>query len=346
MNAHWWRGTAGHGGALGVYGVRAKDHAELDQAMRAMDRPVLPVGGLSLWDVPEVDQMVAARPSADAMWLTPHAGSEVARRVSQWLSHSGLQEVPLGEVLGCEQRFPEARSSIEAMALATLARSASPLAVPLLLSQHGLWAGGGRDTHDQFDQPDHRDVGLRWLITPPLVAVVGRPNAGKSTLLNTLAGRSVSVASDLPGTTLDHVGVHLDLGGLVVRWVDTPGLDNDSGSEGKITTDDQQREAQMLARIVMSQADLLVVVGEVTGADPRRVLAGVLEDAVHRTAPRLNQPLFVGTKSDLRAGGEVQWADVIVSAQRGDGLDALVRTVRDRFIPPEWLSSTRPWRFW
>jgi tRNA modification GTPase len=337
MNAHWWRGTAGHGGALGVYGIRARHQAELAEAMRAMGRPVLPVGGLSLWDVPEVDQMVAARPSADALWLTPHAGSEVARRVSQWLSHTGLQEAPLGDELAWVQRFPEARSAVEAMALAVLAKAASPLAVPILLAQHALWAGGGREMDDQ---PDQRDVGLRWLITPPLVVVVGRPNAGKSTLLNTLAGRSVSVASDLPGTTLDHVGVHLDLGGLVVRWVDTPGLDL------KSQIDDQQRKAQLLARMIMSQSDLLVVVGEATGADPRGVLAEVSEDAVQRTAPRLNQPLVLGTKSDLRATSEVRWADLLVSAQRGDGMDALVRTVRDRLIAPEWLTSERPWRFW
>jgi len=56
------------------------------------------------------------------------------------------------------------------------------------------------------------------------VALVGRPNSGKSTLLNKIAGRDVAIASEFAGTTRDVIEVHLDLDGLPVTFLDTAGL--------------------------------------------------------------------------------------------------------------------------
>ena len=56
------------------------------------------------------------------------------------------------------------------------------------------------------------------------VAIVGLPNAGKSTLLNALAGRDAAIVSAVPGTTRDVIEVRMDLGGLAVTLLDTAGL--------------------------------------------------------------------------------------------------------------------------
>ncbi|WP_181705111.1 tRNA uridine-5-carboxymethylaminomethyl(34) synthesis GTPase MnmE [Chthonobacter rhizosphaerae] len=82
------------------------------------------------------------------------------------------------------------------------------------------------------------------------VVVLGPPNAGKSSLVNHLAGRDVAIVTETPGTTRDLLEVHLDLGGLPVTLVDTAGLRE---SEDRI-----EQEGVRRARHRAGQADLVV----------------------------------------------------------------------------------------
>lgn len=84
-----------------------------------------------------------------------------------------------------------------------------------------------------------------------LVAVLaGPPNAGKSTLLNTLAGRDVAIVSDVPGTTRDAIEVPLDLRGFPVTVIDTAGL--------RDAADAIEREGVRRSRDRMASADIVV----------------------------------------------------------------------------------------
>ena len=91
----------------------------------------------------------------------------------------------------------------------------------------------------------------------PVVAIVGRPNVGKSSLLNALAGKRISIVQDMPGVTRDRVSYYLQIDGKYVEMVDTGGYGYED-EQGLTDHIKQQIE------IAMSRADLCVFVGDVT----------------------------------------------------------------------------------
>lgn len=137
------------------------------------------------------------------------------------------------------------------------------------------------------------------------VVVLGVPNAGKSTLVNALAGEDVAIVSEMPGTTRDAIGVRLDLGGVKVRLTDTAGLRQ---SEDAIEAEGVRR-----ARDHARRADLLIVCA---AAPDFAAPAG--EDSV--------PVLAVATKADLAAS--VPAGMLAVSALTGDGVPALAEALR------------------
>lgn len=126
------------------------------------------------------------------------------------------------------------------------------------------------------------------------VAILGAPNAGKSTLLNRLAGREVALTSDVAGTTRDVIEVRMDLRGLPVTLLDTAGL--------RQTEDRIEAAGVARARARAADADLRVILLDDAGL-PEGVVPGP-EDIVVRG------------KADLGGDG--------VSGRTGLGVDALL----------------------
>src|SRR5260370_14515947 len=85
----------------------------------------------------------------------------------------------------------------------------------------------------------------------PLVAIVGRPNVGKSTLFNKLAGERIAIVEDVPGTTRDRIYADAEWNGRIFTIVDTGGLEFDGGN-----LFGEQITAQ--ARLAMDEADVIV----------------------------------------------------------------------------------------
>jgi tRNA modification GTPase len=141
------------------------------------------------------------------------------------------------------------------------------------------------------------------------VAIVGPPNAGKSSLLNAIAGREAAIVSDLAGTTRDVVEVRLDLGGLAVTFLDTAGLREASDVVEAIGVDRARRRAEA--------ADLRLFLH---AADVPPWNSGEL----HRA-----DDIAVWAKSDLGPGS----GDVAVSAIQESGLEELLDMVRQRVSP-------------
>ncbi len=134
------------------------------------------------------------------------------------------------------------------------------------------------------------------------VAIVGAPNAGKSTLLNRLAGRDAAITSEIAGTTRDVIEVRMDLGGLPVTLLDTAGIRQ---------TDDVV-EGLGVARAVerARSADLRVF-----------LLSG--DDVEHFADLRQPNDILVHGKSDLYKNNK----GLSISGHTGDGISALVAEI-------------------
>ncbi|WP_159730516.1 tRNA uridine-5-carboxymethylaminomethyl(34) synthesis GTPase MnmE [Methylosinus sp. Ce-a6] len=141
-----------------------------------------------------------------------------------------------------------------------------------------------------------------------IVMLLGPPNSGKSTLLNTLARRDVAIVSPLPGTTRDMIEVHLDLSGMPVTLIDTAGL--------REATDEIERIGVERTRARIGEADLLLWLSE-GGAD-----APCLDEEGNGV-----ELIRLVTKADVNA---CESADLAISARTGFGIERLLDEIADR----------------
>lgn len=131
------------------------------------------------------------------------------------------------------------------------------------------------------------------------VAIVGPPNAGKSTLLNALAGRDAAITSEVAGTTRDVIEVRMDLGSLPVTFLDTAGL---------------RETSDVVETIGIERA-----IARARSADLRVFLQG---DGDFLVLEPQEQDIIVAGKADLRLDGQG------VSGLTGAGIQALIEQVR------------------
>ena len=153
------------------------------------------------------------------------------------------------------------------------------------------------------------------------IAIVGKPNAGKSSLFNALVKRDAAIVTEIPGTTRDVVRETIHLAGIPVTLADTAGL--------RETEDVVEREGVRRARAELAEADLVLWVVDVNDPEP-----GPPPDA---RVPVLR----IENKIDL--ADDHAWPDppvsevdaVALSALTGEGMDGLDRVVSERFTNAE-----------
>lgn len=145
------------------------------------------------------------------------------------------------------------------------------------------------------------------------IAIVGPPNAGKSSLLNRLLGSERAIVTDIPGTTRDFVEERADFGGVPVVLVDTAGL--------RETTDVVERIGVERARLRAAEADEIWFLYDgtqgLTSAD--RTEIAELGSTVR----------LLANKSDL---GEIRGEGTPISVHGDEGIEALVEGVREKVL--------------
>ena len=154
-------------------------------------------------------------------------------------------------------------------------------------------------------------------------AIVGRPNAGKSSLLNALLGYDRAIVTDVPGTTRDTIEEKLRLGGLTLKLCDTAGIHD---------TDDRVEQLGVeRSRRAMEQAELVLVLldGSQPPVQEEAALLSAAENAPHA--------LVILSKSDLELRREMPATKlpvVAVSSVSGQGLAQLEAAIASMFPLP------------
>jgi len=176
-----------------------------------------------------------------------------------------------------------------------------------------------------------------------IVTVVGKPNAGKSTLLNRIVGQKLSITSPKPQSTRERVVGILSTADTQMIVTDTPGLLNPRYA--------LQRAMQAAARRALDDADVIVYLADARDGPPP-----TLEDAAGLvTAPRAPVLLALNKMDTLlpeqrAALAAARPSALPISARTGDGIDALLRRLTDAlpespFLYPADDIATQPLRF-
>ena len=272
---------------------------------------------------------------------------------TQWEIHCHGGKASMGAILslleqhGCEpldwRQYLNrtCRNGIRREALTALAACSTQRAAGILLDQlHGALANSIKDLiaslqrdaaaprgiiANKLDALLRRaSIGLH-LVDPWRVAIVGRPNVGKSCLMNALSGYERAVTSAHAGTTRDLVETTVSLHGWAATLIDTAGW--------RESSDDLERTGIVRAQEMLETADLRMVVLDQSMPLQRedRALLARWPDAV-----------VVANKIDLPACTDTQLRDNAspVSAQKGDGLELLIEKIVRRLVPEEPAPDT------
>jgi tRNA modification GTPase len=164
------------------------------------------------------------------------------------------------------------------------------------------------------------------------LALVGRPNTGKSSLLNALVGYQRSIVSELPGTTRDYLEAPLELAGIPVTAIDTAGI--------RTTADIVEASGVEAAKGLAANADLTLLLLDVSTP---------LTPDDHELMRTLDaaRTLRVASKADLAPGWDAgDMGAIAVSAKTGAGLDTLKEAIREALVGDAastelWIGSER-----
>ena len=151
------------------------------------------------------------------------------------------------------------------------------------------------------------------------VAIAGRPNAGKSSLINALSQSDIAIVTEIPGTTRDPLTADVDIHGVPVRLIDTAGLRD---TDNIIETLGIKRTLQ-----VLSQADIILWLTDVTCKDEKQELDDEIpEDKCIRIHNKID---LIGKQA------EVNHDEIFMSVKTGDGLSELIELIAAKLCGEE-----------
>jgi tRNA modification GTPase len=256
------------------------------------------------------DPIVVTGPSGDWVDFNLHGGIWVVESVLELARREGFEEIELN-ANGLPETAVDGDSVLETEMLAHLPLATTELALSALLAQPKAWEGKLPEPAEML-----ADEALWRLLHPPRIAIIGRPNVGKSTLANRLFGQERSITADVPGTTRDWVGEMANLDGLAAMLLDTPGT----------------RESEdLLEQVAIAQS-----LHETQEVDLRIWVLDATDLPASEPPKKADSNLVVINKidrlADVTRAALANWHHAIqISALSGQGMPLLIEQIHRRF---------------
>ena len=156
------------------------------------------------------------------------------------------------------------------------------------------------------------------------VAIVGKPNVGKSSLLNYFLKESRAIVSEIPGTTRDIIREELSIDGVLFRLFDTAGI--------RLTEDVIEKEGVLRSRQAVADSDLVIFMNDFD--------SGFAEE-IFEELKSLSDPdriITIFNKVDLAKEQKVE-SDINISALNGEGIEGLLAILKEKAIGSETYSE-------
>jgi tRNA modification GTPase len=281
-------------------------------------------GRWGTWETQPGEEIVVSRLSREACEIHCHGGEAAARAIITTLVADGCQECPWQTWLRATASDPVTASAQVALAAATTKRTSS-----ILLDQYcgalrremetiisACATGDCKLVVARLKAVNSRSHIAAHLTKPWRVVLAGRPNVGKSSLMNAILGYSRAIVFDAPGTTRDVLTATTAIDGWPLELCDTAGL--------RAACEEVETEGVARAHRVAATADLLVLVFDATerwSAD---------DEALCATYP---QALIVVNKIDIQPPPSMRRDFWAVSCVTKQGISLLLQAMVRRLIP-------------
>ena len=152
------------------------------------------------------------------------------------------------------------------------------------------------------------------------VAIVGKPNVGKSSLLNYILKESRAIVSEIPGTTRDVIREEVSIEGILFRLFDTAGI--------RVSDDSIEKEGILRSQETVRNSDVIIFLEDVQQGESKDLFIDLLK------LTSSDKVIKVLNKIDLNRNSEI-FSDVKISAKTGEGIEHLFKSLKEKTIGNE-----------